>query len=111
MSQDVFDREYARDLTESIHEIKVNTERLVTTVELVSNNIEKLEESVKNINNSLGDQERRITILEQLVSRTLPQDIVILKSNQESFAKFLWLIGGATVTVFVHTIFKMISGG
>lgn len=110
MSQDVFDREYARDLTESIHKIKVNTERLVTTVELVSNNIEKLEESVKNINNSLGDQERRITILEQLVSRTLPQDIVILKSNQESFAKFLWLIGGATITVFIHTVFKMMNG-
>lgn len=110
MSQDVFDREYARDLTESIHEIKVNTERLVITVEIVSNNIEKLEESVKNINNSLGDQERRITILEQLVSRTLPQDIVILKSNQEGFAKFLWLIGGATITIFIHTVFKMING-
>ena len=83
--------EYAvRELTESIHEIKLNTERLVTKLEQVNNNIERLEDSVEDLHTSLSEQDRRLTILEQMVPRNLVQDVAILKQNQATVTKILF---------------------
>jgi septal ring factor EnvC (AmiA/AmiB activator) len=102
--------EYAvRDLTESIHEIKLNTERLVTKLEQVNDNIEKLERSVEDLHTSLSEQDRRLTKLEQLVPRNLIEDVAILKQNQSSVTKILWLLGGGTLTALGDTLLKMLQ--
>jgi len=102
--------EYAvRELTDSIHEIKLNTERLVSKLEQVNSNIERLEDSVEDLHTSLSEQDRRLTILEQMVPRNLIQDVAILKQNQGNFSKLLWLIGGATATTLANMIFKLLS--
>jgi septal ring factor EnvC (AmiA/AmiB activator) len=102
--------EYAvRDLTESIHEIKLNTERLVTKLEQVNDNIEKLERSVEDLHTSLSEQDRRLTKLEQLVPRNLIEDVAILKQNQSSITKILWLLGGGTLTALGDMLLKILQ--
>ena len=102
--------EYAvRELTESIHEIKLNTERLVTKLEQVNNNIERLEDSVEDLHTSLSEQDRRLTILEQMVPRNLVQDVAILKQNQATVTKILWLLGGATITTLGDMLMKLLG--
>ena len=102
--------EYAvRELTESIHEIKLNTERLVTKLEQVNSNIERLEDSVEDLHTSLSEQDRRLTILEQMVPRNLVQDVAILKQNQATVTKILWLLGGATITTLGDMVMKLLG--
>lgn len=102
--------EYAvRELTDSIHEIKLNTERLVSKLEQVNSNIERLEDSVEDLHTSISEQDRRLTILEQMVPRNLVQDVAILKQNQSSFNRILWLLGGATVATLGDMLIKMIT--
>lgn len=102
--------EYAvRELTESIHEIKLNTERLVAKLEQVNNNIERLEDSVEDLHTSLSEQDRRLTILEQMVPRNLVQDVAILKQNQSTVTKILWLLGGATITTLADMLMKLLG--
>lgn len=102
--------EYAvRELTDAIHEIKLNTERLVAKLEQVNNNIERLEDSVEDLHNSLSEQDRRLTKLEQLVPRNLIEDVAILKQNQSSITKILWLVGGGTLTALGNMVLKMLQ--
>lgn len=102
--------EYAvRELTEAIHEIKLNTERLVSKLEQVNSNIERLEDSVEDLHNSLSEQDRRLTILEQMVPRNLVQDVAILKQNQSTFTKILWLVSGGTLTALGNMFLKMLQ--
>jgi septal ring factor EnvC (AmiA/AmiB activator) len=102
--------EYAvRELTESIHEIKLNTERLVSKLEQVNSNIERLEDSVEDLHTSLSEQDRRLTILEQLVPRNLVQDVALLKQNQATVTKILWLLGGATITTLGDMLMKVLG--
>ncbi len=102
--------EYAvRDLTDGIHEIKLNTERLVSKLEQVNNNIERLEDSVEDLHTSLSEQDRRLTILEQMVPRNLVQDVALLKQNQATVTKILWLLGGATITTLGDMLMKILG--
>jgi septal ring factor EnvC (AmiA/AmiB activator) len=102
--------EYAvRELTESIHEIKLNTERLVAKLEQVNNNIERLEDSVEDLHTSLSEQDRRLTKLEQMVPRNLLEDVAILKQTQSMFTRILWLLSGATITTFANMLLKMME--
>jgi septal ring factor EnvC (AmiA/AmiB activator) len=102
--------EYAvRELTESIHEIKLNTERLVSKLEQVNSNIERLEDSVEDLHTSLSEQDRRLTILEQMVPRNLVQDVALLKQNQATVTKILWLLGGATITTLGDMLMKILG--
>ena len=102
--------EYAvRELTESIHEIKLNTERLVTKLEQVNDNIEKLEASVEDLHMSLSEQDRRLTVLEQMIPPNLLQDFAIMKQTQGTFTRLLWILGGATLTTFIDMIYHMIT--
>jgi len=98
-----------RELTESIHEIKLNTERLVTKLEQVNDNIEKLEASVETLHKSLSEQDRRLTKLEQMVPRNLVEDVALLKQNQSNITKILWLLGGGTLTALGDTLLKMLQ--
>lgn len=97
------------DLADSIQEIKLNTKILVTKLEQVNDNIEKLEGSVEDLHMSISEQDRRLTVIEQLVPQNLLQDIAILKSNQQTTAKILWLIGGVAATSFADTIFHVLT--
>lgn len=96
-------------LSEGIYEIKTNTEILVTKLEQVNNNIERLEGSVEDLHMSLSEQDRRLTILEQLVPRDLLSDVALIKQNQSTYSKLLWLVGGATLSTFANMVFKMLT--
>ena len=67
MSQDTELHVVVRKLTEVTHDIKTNTEILVTKLEQVNDNIEKLEASVEDLHMSLSEQDRRLTVLEQMI--------------------------------------------
>ena len=92
------------DTSNAILEIKLNTERLVNKVEQLNDNIEKLEASVETLHKSLSAQDRRLTVLEQKVPESLLQDIAVIKQNQSTFAKMLWLLGGVSLTTVAHMI-------
>ena len=98
-----------RLLSEGIHEIKTNTEILVTKLEQVNDNIEKLEASVEDLHMSLSEQDRRLTVLEQMIPQNLIQDIAIMKQTQSAFVRILWLLGGATITTFADMIYHVIT--
>lgn len=98
-----------RLLSEGIHEIKTNTEILVTKLEQVNDNIEKLEASVEDLHMSLSEQDRRLTVLEQMIPQNLIQDIAIMKQTQSAFVRILWLLGGATLTTFVDMVYHLIT--
>lgn len=99
----------SQDITEVIHDIKTNTEILVTKLEQVNTNIEKLEGSVEDLHMSLSEQDRRLTVLEQLVPQNLIQEFAVMKQSQSNLTKLLWLIGGATVTTFVDMIYHTLT--
>ena len=99
----------SQDITEIIHDIKTNTEILVTKLEQVNTNIEKLEGSVEDLHMSLSEQDRRLTVLEQLVPQNLIQEFAVMKQSQSNLTKLLWLIGGATVTTFVDMIYHTLT--
>lgn len=109
MSQEEDLASSVRRLTEVIHDIKMNTEILVTKLEQVNDNIEKLEASVEDLHTSLSEQDRRLTVLEQLIPPNLVQDFAVMKQTQSSLGKFLWLIGGATLTTVVDMIYHMVT--
>ncbi len=100
------DQDSIRELNESVNSVKVNTERLVTQMELIYDSIEKLETYVGKINDSLNNQERRITILEQSVPKDLLQDIALIKAAQASSSKFLWMVAGIAGSTFLNMIFR-----
>ena len=99
----------SQDITEVIHDIKTNTEILVTKLEQVNTNIEKLEGSVEDLHMSLSEQDRRLTVLEQLVPQNLIQEFAVMKQSQSNLTKLLWIIGGATVTTFVDMIYHTLT--
>jgi len=100
------DQDSIRELNESVNSVKVNTERLVTQMELIYDSIEKLENYVGKINDSLNNQERRITILEQSVPKDLLQDIALIKAAQASSSKFLWMVAGVAGSTFLNMVFR-----
>lgn len=97
------------DTSNAILEIKINTERLVNKVEQLNDNIEKLEASVEILHKSLSAQDRRLTVLEQRVPEDLIQDLAIIKQNQNTFSKIMWLFGGATVTSLGHIVKEILT--
>lgn len=97
------------ELTDGIQEIKLNTKILVTKLEQVNDNIERLEGSVEDLHMSTSEQDRRLTILEQLVPQNLMQDIAVIKESQKAYSRVLWLIGGVAVTTFADMLFHVIT--
>lgn len=109
MSQDNDLQLGVNKLTDVIHDIKTNTEILVTKLEQVNSNIEKLEASVEDLHMSLSEQDRRLTVLEQMVPQNLIQEFALMKQSQTTFTRILWLLGGATLTTFVDMIYHSVT--
>lgn len=101
--------EVTSDLADSIQEIKLNTKILVTKLEQVNDNIEKLEGSVEDLHMSISEQDRRLTVLEQLIPQNLLQDIAVMKESQKTTSKLLWLVGGITLTTFADMLFHVLT--
>lgn len=106
MSQ--LEQETAKELADAINSVKINTERLVTKMELIYDSVERLENAIEKINETVTSQERRITILEQSVPKNLLEDVVLLKSAQAAMSKFLWLVAGVAGTTFANMIVRFI---
>lgn len=100
------DQETAKELNESINSVRVNTEKLVTQMDLIYDSIERLENNLEKMNDALSNQERRITILEQSVPKDLLQDIALIKATQAQSSKFLWMVAGIAGTTFVNMLFR-----
>lgn len=96
-------------LADNIQEIKLNTKIVVTKLEQVNDNIERLEGSVEDLHISLSEQDKRLIIVEQMVPPNLLQDIAILKQNQSTLSKISWLIGGITLTTFADMVFHLLT--
>jgi predicted RNase H-like nuclease (RuvC/YqgF family) len=107
--------ESIKDLTTAVTDLKVanngmalKMEQLYTSIERLENSIEKLEKVTESISVSVSGQEKRITVLEQRVPANLVQDLAVLKSNQESQSKVLWLVGSGAALALMDSIFKLI---
>lgn len=129
MSQNDTQETNVTKLTEVIHKINTNTEILVTKIEQLNNNVEKVEASVEDLHLLFSEQDRRLTVVEQIIPPNLVQDIAVLKSlsqdvatlkllsqdvavlkqGQSAHSKLLWLIGGITLTTFADMIFHLLT--
>lgn len=101
-------KELIGELSDSIHEIRINTKILVTKLEQVNINIEKLEARVEDLHVSKSEQEKRLTILEQVVPANLIEDMALIKQTQSNFTRVLWLLGGATLTVVLNMLMDLL---
>lgn len=98
----------APDMYEMMQNVALKIERLDSKLEQIIDNIEKLEKNVESINTSLSTQERRITILEQVVPQTLKQDLMLAQSHIATMHKVLWVVGSAAVSAWLQVFFKLI---
>jgi uncharacterized protein with ACT and thioredoxin-like domain len=98
-----------RELAQGINEIKINTEILVTKLDQLNINLQKLEETQEDIYMSVTEQDRRITILEQVVPANLVGDIALIKQGQKTYSKLLWLIGGGTLTALLKLTLEALT--
>jgi hypothetical protein len=96
------------DMYEMMQNVALKIERVDNKLEQIIDNIEKLEKNVENINTSLSTQERRITILEQVVPSTLKQDLMLAQTHIATMHKVIWVIGSAAVTAWLQVFFKLI---
>lgn len=96
------------DMYEIMQNVALRIERVDNKLEQIIDNIEKLEKNVENINSSLSTQERRVTILEQVVPTTLKQDLMLAQTHIATMHKLLWVIGSAAVTAWLQVFFKLI---
>jgi len=96
------------DMYEIMQNVALRIERVDNKLEQIIDNIEKLEKNVENINSSLSTQERRVTILEQVVPATLKQDLMLAQTHIATMHKLLWVIGSAAVTAWLQVFFKLI---
>lgn len=107
--------ETLKELTQALVELKVtnNTmvvkmEQIYTSIEKLENSIEKLEKVTEGITSSVSSQERRLAVLEQLIPPQLVHDIAVLKANQATQGKLLWLLGSLTAAGIIQAIFKVL---
>lgn len=106
MSQ--LEQETAKELADAVNSVRINTERLVTKMELIYDSVERLENAIEKINESVTAQERRLTILEQSVPKNLLEDVVLLKSSQRTTSKLMWLLAGVAGTTFTNMVVRFI---
>ena len=107
--------ESIKELTQALIDLKVtnNTmvvkmEQLYSSIEKLENSIEKLEKVTEGITTAVSSQERRLAILEQSIPSQLIQDLAVLKANQASQGKLIWLLGSLTIGGIVQAIFKVL---
>jgi hypothetical protein len=96
-------------VNDSLNELKVNTQTIVIKMEQMYDSIEKLEKSIKSINEVVGTQEKRITVIEQSVPKDLIADLALLKNSQEIMSKVIWIVSGGTLAAVIQSIFKIIN--
>ena len=100
--------EAARELNDTLNELKVNSNTMVIKMDQIHDSMEKLEKTVELLTQNLSTQEKRITILEQKVPQDLITDIALIKRSQESSSKTLWTMVTITTGLIVQAIYKMV---
>ncbi len=100
--------ETAKELNDTLNELKVNSNTMVVKMDQIHDSMEKLEKTVESLTQNLSTQEKRITILEQKVPQDLITDIALIKRSQESSSKVLWTMVTITMGLIVQAIYKMI---
>jgi chromosome segregation ATPase len=98
-----------QDVQEVLKEVVIKMERIDSKLEQIVDKIDRLEKNVEHINLAISTQERRVTILEQIVPIELKQEITRLKTHQEAQSKIMWAIGGATLAAWINMLFRLLG--
>jgi hypothetical protein len=98
-----------KEINDSLNELKVNTHTIVVKMDQIYDSIEKLEKTVEAISHAVSSQEKRLTVLEQGVPKNLIEDLVILKSSQQTYNKLLWIIATGVAAALMQSFFKIIQ--
>lgn len=101
--------EVARELIQTLNDLKITNNTMVVKMDQIYDSIEKLEKTVETISRAVSSQEKRLTVLEQSVPPNLLQDLAVLKSTQESQSKILWLVGSGTAIALIQAVVKAIQ--
>lgn len=101
--------ETAKELNETLNELKVNSQTIVIKMDQIQDSMEKLEKTVEVLTQNLGSQEKRITILEQKVPQDLITDIALIKNHQQTNSKVLWTMVTITTGLIVQAIYRMLT--
>ncbi len=101
--------ESIKEINDSLNQLKVNTHTIVVKMDQIYDSIEKLEKTVEAISQVVSSQEKRLTVLEQGVPKNLIEDLVILKSSQQTYNKLLWIIATGVAAALMQSFFKIIQ--
>ena len=101
--------ESIKEINDSLNQLKVNTHTIVVKMDQIYDSIEKLEKTVEAISQVVSSQEKRLTVLEQGIPKNLIEDLVILKSSQQTYNKLLWIIATGVAAALMQSFFKIIQ--
>lgn len=101
--------ETAKELNDTLNELKVNSHTMVMKMDQIQDSMEKLEKTVESLTQNLSSQEKRITILEQKIPNDLITDIALMKKSQESSSKILWTMVSITTGLIIQAVYRMIT--
>lgn len=99
-----------KELNSTLNELKINSQTIVIKMDQIYDTVEKMEKSIDSMNQAIGNQEKRITVLEQKIPQDLLTEFALMKNRQESSSKILWTMVTITTGLIVQAIYKMLVG-
>lgn len=106
MSQ--FNEDDIKQLNNTLHSLKVDTQTIVVKMDQIYDSIEKLEKTVETISQAVSSQEKRLTVLEQGMPRNLIEDLALVKNAQQTYNKLLWIIATGVAAALMQAFFKIL---
>jgi tetrahydromethanopterin S-methyltransferase subunit B len=106
MSQ--FNEDDIKQLNNTLHSLKVDTQTIVVKMDQIYDSIEKLEKTVETISQAVSSQEKRLTVLEQGIPRNLIEDLALVKNAQQTYNKLLWIIATGVAAALMQAFFKIL---
>jgi tetrahydromethanopterin S-methyltransferase subunit B len=97
-----------KQLNNTLHSLKVDTQTIVVKMDQIYDSIEKLEKTVETISQAVSSQEKRLTVLEQGMPRNLIEDLALVKNAQQTYNKLLWIIATGVAAALMQAFFKIL---
>ncbi len=101
--------ETAKELNDTLNELKVNSHTIVVKMDQIYDSLEKLEKTVEVLTQNISSQEKRITILEQKVPQDLITDIALIKNSQQNSSKIIWSLITLVTGLIGQTLYRMFA--
>lgn len=93
-----------KDLETMMIDIKLSTERVYAKLDQLSTSIARLEGSFNRMDKEVSDLEKKLIILDQAIPEDLYRDLTLIKNAQQTQAKIMWLLAGASLTALAKII-------